>query len=121
MDWSVGSESESMGEPTGVPSVGSTPAKGIRRAGEELEGPNTAVRNMAATNKCAAEAAWRNLRAQATHKGVSFSPLVYCTTHLEDASAILHVQLGSEASLAFTPDRRISPRGLCLPSSYPTP
>eukprot|EP00959_Pyramimonas_sp_CCMP1952_P382233 8009330-Pyramimonas_sp.AAC.1 len=35
----------------------------------------------------------------------TFVPLVYCTTHLENASGILQFQSGSEASLASTLNR----------------
>ena len=39
----------------------------------------------------------------------AFVPLVYSTTHLEDASGILHVQSGPDASLASTLDRYSPP------------
>eukprot|EP00976_Prorocentrum_cordatum_P112626 1195568-Prorocentrum_minimum.AAC.1 len=35
----------------------------------------------------------------------TFVPLVYCTTHLEDAYGTLHFKSGFEASLASTLDR----------------
>eukprot|EP00976_Prorocentrum_cordatum_P053834 1086068-Prorocentrum_minimum.AAC.1 len=89
-----GGEGGAGGIPRG--DAGSAGETGQHRAGPGQYSRRSQSRSRAVVQLCSSQQALTTLVTPAFRTSV---PLMYCTTHLEDASGTLHFQSASEASL----------------------